>query len=319
MVQCFKIKSAVYFLIAVVFCHQAWAIDNPSTNKNSTATVKPTAERKVASTTVPSENILFDGYYKVLSGFGTSMKHIGFVVSRYEFDPSKKQFKSYYFLKLSTPAITESLKAVADENLNPISYEYTSVNGKDTKTIDANFSNNQMKAVITTNGKKQTVSKTLKKGTFLSTFLVYLILKSPQGLTASANYNYPDSIAEEDAEIYKGSAQVIKEEVYQKYKVFRVKNIFKNSEFISFVNAQGEVLSTQSSGQGITSELVATSQEAFGNIPFSPKLLTSVFGFIPEGKKNIIAQTQLPAPPSGKFEGVPPGQGIIIKPGSKNE
>lgn len=88
-------------------------------------------------------DVLFEGYSKILSG----EEHIGYVISRYEFDSKKKQFVSTYFLKTGKGAgeLTESLKAYADSELAPISYEYTSLMGKDTKTIDAKFKNGNLR------------------------------------------------------------------------------------------------------------------------------------------------------------------------------
>src|SRR5690606_26221447 len=109
--------------------------------------------------------------------------------------------------------VTESLRAVADADLNPVSYAYTSIVGKATKTIDAKFTKGKMTATITENGKNKSASLTVPKGGFLSTFLVYLMLKSKSGLTAESKYDYK-AIAEEDAAIQKGEAFVNKAETY---------------------------------------------------------------------------------------------------------
>ena len=64
---------------------------------------------------VAEPQILFDGYYKLLSG-GI---HVGYVIQRYQYDPKLKQFISTYYLKTGALAgnITESLKAYATDNL----------------------------------------------------------------------------------------------------------------------------------------------------------------------------------------------------------
>jgi hypothetical protein len=66
-------------------------------------------------------DILFEGYSKILSG-GV---HVGYIITRYEFDPKSKQFRGIYFLKTGAlaSAVTESVKSVADQDLNPVSYE----------------------------------------------------------------------------------------------------------------------------------------------------------------------------------------------------
>ncbi len=261
-------------------------------------------------------DVLFEGYAKVLSG----EEHIGYVVSRYEFDAKKKQFTSVYFLKTGKgpTETTESLKAFADENLTPISYEYTSLAGKDSKIIDAKFKNGTLSAVVKSSGKVSRVERKIPKGTFLSTFLVYLMLKSKEGLRSETNYEY-QAIAEEDAAIHKGQALVGKEETFNGFKVFKILNTFKDIKFLSYVNERGEVLGTNALGQGITTELVATPSEAIGAIPYSASILSTLFNKVPAGEANVVSrqkklkEKESSAPAPSKQMGVPQGQGLIIK------
>lgn len=261
-------------------------------------------------------DVLFEGYAKVLSG----EEHIGYVISRYEFDQKKKQFISTYLLKTGKgpSETTESLKAFADSELTPLSYEYTSLAGKDSKLIDAKFKNGTLSAVVKTNGKVSRIEKKIPKGTFLSTFLVYLMLKSKEGLKSETNYEY-QAIAEEDGAIYKGQALVGKEEIYNGFKAFKILNTFKDVKFLSYVNERGEVLGTNAMGQGIVTELVATPSEAIGSVPYSAAILKTLFGKAPEGDSNVVSRqkklkaNEANAPAPTKQLGVPPGQGIILK------
>nr|BFD64651.1 hypothetical protein BdHM001_33320 [Bdellovibrio sp. HM001]BFD68858.1 hypothetical protein HAGR004_38800 [Bdellovibrio sp. HAGR004] len=261
-------------------------------------------------------DVLFEGYAKVLSG----EEHIGYVISRYEFDQKKKQFISTYLLKTGKgpSETTESLKAYADAELTPISYEYTSLAGKDSKLIDAKFKNGNLSAVVKSNGKVSRIEKKIPKGTFLSTFLVYLMLKSKEGLKSETNYEY-QAIAEEDAAIYKGQALVGKEETYNGFKAFKILNTFKDIKFLSYVNERGEVLGTNAMGQGIVTELVATPSEAIGTVPYSAAILKTLFGKVPEGDSNVVSRqrklkaNEANAPAPTKQIGVPPGQGILLK------
>jgi hypothetical protein len=265
--------------------------------------------------------VLFEGYSKVLSGD----KQIGYVVTRYEYDAKKKQFISAYFLKTTMGGtdITESLKAFADSELAPISYEYTNVTGKDTKTIDAKFKKENMSASIRTGNKVQKIDKKIPKGTFLSSFLVYLMLKSKDGLKSETNYEY-QAIAEEDATIAKGQALVGKEEMHNGVKAFKILNTFKDLKFLSYVNDRGEVLGTNALGQGITTELVASPADATKGFPVSNLLLKAIFGTTPEGKENILARAAKLQENEKKDLGtrnkgnmVPAGQGIMVKPSSE--
>lgn len=266
-------------------------------------------------------DVLFEGYAKINSG-GV---HVGYVVNRYEFDPKSKRFTSTYFVKTGSLGsdVTESLKAVADEKLSPVSYSYTSVVGKATKTIDAKFKGGKMTAVVTEGGKSKTIRADVPKGTFLSTFLVYLMLKSKTGLSSETKYDY-SAVAEEDAEIQKGEALVQAEETHRGFKAFRILNRFKDIKFVSFVNERGEVLSTNSPANGITTELVAKPSEAVGSFGTPAAILKSLFGEVPLGTRNVISKAlQAEAfgadKPAGKAVGVPGGQGVLIKNEGKRE
>ena len=258
--------------------------------------------------------ILFEGYSKILSGD----QHIGYVVSRYEFDSKKKQFISTYLLKTGkgNGEVTESLHAVADSELAPISYEYTTLAGKDAKTIDARFKAGTLSAVIKTGGKIQRIEKKIPKGTFLSTFLVYLMLKSKDGLKSETNYEY-QAIAEEDAAIYKGQALVGKEENHNGFKAFKILNTFKDSKFLSFVNERGEVLGTNAMGQNITTELVADPSDATTGQSFSSTILKTLFGNVPAGTTNVVSRNEkiksTPSAAPSKQSGVPQGEGTNLK------
>jgi hypothetical protein len=260
---------------------------------------------------IAQAEVLFEGYAKILSN-GSA---IGYTISKYEFDAKSKKFISTYFLKTSGQGteITESLKAFANADLAPISYAYTSIVGKETKTIDAKFTGLKMTAQVKAGGKTNTIRKDLPKGTFLSTFLVYLMLKSKDGLKTDSSYDY-QAIAEEDAEVYKGQASVGKEDAYLGLKAFKVQNKFKDVRFISFVNERGEVLGTSSDAQGVSTELVADPAQATTGFPLSAGILKSLFGEVPAGKTNLVSKSAAiqPANP-GKQEGIPQGQGIQIK------
>lgn len=232
-------------------------------------------------TSFASNNVLFEGYHKVL----LQGKHIGFTVSRYEFDNKEQKFKATYFLKTSGTGsdITESLKATAGKDLAPISYEYTSVVGKETKTIDAKAQKGVLTATVRENGKSKSLKTTLPKGSFFSTFLVYLILQSPQGLQAESNYQY-QAIAEEDGQLYKGEALVGKEESKQGVQAFKVLNTFKDTKFISYVSKKGEIVGTEAMSMGLTTEAAPSLDAAAGSLPKSEAIIKSLFKTLPAAK-----------------------------------
>lgn len=230
-------------------------------------------------------DVLFEGYYKILDG----EQHIGYSILKYEFDPKKKEFKTTSFFKTGAgkSEVTESLVATADQNLSPISYSYTSLTAAEKKIVDAKFKKNTMTGQMTINGKNQKLQKEIPKGTFLSSFLVYIMLKSPQGLQAETNYEY-QAIAEEDGDIIKGQALVGKPETYNSQQAYKVMNTFKGNKFLSYLNNRGEVLGTQALGLSIKTQLVGTAKEAIGSHPVSQTILNTLFGGTPKGEQNSV-------------------------------
>jgi hypothetical protein len=277
--------------------------------KNS-LTVLATTIFLLNMSTAKAADILFEGYSKILSG-GV---HIGYIINRYEFDNKKKQFISTSFLKIQdvNGGITESLKAYASEDLKPISYSYTTLVGATTKIIDAKAEGNKLVATIKEGGKPKKSVLDLPKGSFLSTFLVYVILKSPQGLKPETKYEY-QAIAEEDAKIEKGIAVIKNPEAYNGVSAFRVLNDFKGQKFISYITDRGEVLNTKSPVQSIATELVANPAEALGKFQISQALLTALFGAVPEGKYNEIAR-QANAVNAGAKQSDKPAAKPTVKP-----
>jgi hypothetical protein len=263
-------------------------------------------------------DVLFEGYSKVLSG-GV---HVGYTIARYEFDAKKKQFVATTFLKTNEFGgnLTESLKAYSTDDMRPVSYQYTTIVGNQAKVIDAKFENGKILASVKDGAKGSKISKDLPKGAFLSSFLAYVMLRSPKGLVADSKYDF-QAIAEEDAEVYKGVAFVKNKEDYNGIKALRVLNEFKSTKFVSIVSERGEVFSTKSPVQGIATELVAKPSEATAAFPVPVSTLKTLFGDVPTGQMNEIskrAQNQ-PAPPvtpvepPNKQQGIPGGKGIQIK------
>lgn len=267
-------------------------------------------------------DILFEGYSKILSG-GV---HVGYTISRYEFDNKKKQFISTSLVKTNEAGggITESLKAYATDDLKPISYSYTSLIGTQAKTIDAKFEKGKILATVRDGGKDEKIIKEIPKGSFLSMFLVYVMLKSPQGLKPDAKYDY-QSIAEEEASIVKGVAAIKNQEDLNGFKVFKIINEFRSTQFISYVNEKGEILMVRAPVQGITTELVAQPSIATANMQVPTSLIKKLFGDVPTGQKNEVSKanhsgkTKLApisnAPNATKQQGVAPGQGLQLKGG----
>jgi hypothetical protein len=249
--------------------------------------------------TVVKAQVLFEGYSKITY----QGSFAGFNVQRFEFDTAKKQFVSIYLIKYneSFGGAIESLKAYANEALEPISYTYNSVVGKDTKTIDVKNEKGKLKIVTTTNkGKKVKTEKILPKGAFFSTFLAYVILRNPNGIKTNNRYEYK-AIAEEQAEIRDGVATVLSEETYKGVPVFKIQNDYPivnkkpEDSFLTYATAKLEMLATVEPQKTNAMELMPTPAEAMNGLMVSAENLKLLFGNIPEGKVNPLAATVAPS------------------------
>lgn len=230
--------------------------------------------------------VLFEGYSKItLSG-----QFLGFVIQKYEFDVQKKNFIATSLIKYNEAGggITESLKAYANEALEPISYSYNLLGPTGAKTIDASFAKGTLTVKTTEKGKTTKKDIKLPKGSFFSSFLAYVILKNPQGLKTSSKYEY-QAVAEEDGELYKGTATVQSEETYKGLRVFKILNDYKGAQFVSLTTDKGEMISTTAPQKSLSLELVAEPSQAMGGLSVGADNLKLLFGNIPEGKINALA------------------------------
>lgn len=228
---------------------------------------------------------LFEGYYKVTQ----FKKHIGFAIIKNEVDAKTKNFKTTFFLRLGKNGfdMTESTQTISDTDLMPISYSYLGAEGKKTKTIDATFKKGKMTAQVSENGKKSKIEKTLPKGTFLSSVLYYLMMKSKDGLKTDTKYDF-QAVAEENAEISSGSAVVDKKMVTEgTLQLLKVKNKFAGSEYENLITDRGEVISANTPATGIETELMKSPEEALEGIKVSNGTLEKIFGEMPAGKINV--------------------------------
>lgn len=232
--------------------------------------------------------ILFEGFYKV-SQF---KKHIGFVVQRNEIDPKTKNFKTTSILKLAKNGFdtTESLQAISDGDLRPVSYTYMMADGIKTKTIDATFDfkskEPKMNAVVTESGEKKKINKKITKDTFLSSALYYFMLKSKTGIKVDTKYDFT-AIAEEVLEATKGSSVIQKKLVSSgPFQFLKSQNKFAGSEYSNLLNDRGEVFSSNTDATGIEIQLVKSSSDATEGVKMSNGLYEKIFGDIPAGQIN---------------------------------
>lgn len=209
------------------------------------------------------------------------------MIQVYEYDDKKKTFHTAYFLKTNKLGgdIQESLKAVSNNKFEPISYSYTSQSGKNVKTIDATFKGEIMKLVITDGKMKRDETYKIPKGTFLSSFLGYLMLQ--KGISINKKFAYK-AVAEEEGNSYDGEAWVKEKTEHLGLPGYRILNKFKGSQFISFMSEKGEVLGTTSPENNLVSQLMTTPAEATKDFLVPNQTLKLLFGKVPTGTVNSL-------------------------------
>ena len=234
-----------------------------------------------------SADPLFEGYSKVL----LDGQHVGYVVQRYEFDNKKQEFTTAYYLKTNKTAgdITESLKARSNASLRPLSFQFTELVGDHAKTIDGDFKGDVMTAMVNDGGKKQTITKKIPKGAFLSSFLAYVMLQGKEGIKKGVKYSY-QAIAEEDASLSSGEAFISGEETMDGISAFKVLNTFKGAQFVSYCTYKGEVIATRSPVQKVSTELVADVREATEGLTLNSSAMAHLFGAVPRGADNPVSR-----------------------------
>ena len=228
--------------------------------------------------------VLFEGYSQIL----LDSKPSGYVVQRYEYNRPQKELVSRYYIQTSRYLGNkkESLLAKCTEDFKPLFYRYTDKSFHHQRTIEAHFQNNTMKGYIFDGKNKTSFQKELPTGTFLSTFLNYLMLN--KGYKKGVKFVF-SAISEEDGKISHGESYI--KEVLQKHdvKAFRVFNKFKGSQFTSLLDSQGAVLQTNSPLQKISTRLTSF-QQATKGLPIDRAALKALFGEIPRGLTNVYAQ-----------------------------
>lgn len=252
---------------------------------------------------VAHSNILFEGWFQVLLG----SKKIGYLVEKYEFVDNK--FKCVTYLKTNAEGsnVTESLKAVAASDMGPISYEYTSKAGDQIKVIDASFKADLMTLNIFDGTKKTQQTKRIKKGTFLSQFLIYLILSQKDGLKVGKDFKY-NAIAEEEGVAYIGSVLVKNKEPVRGRDAFRLLNEFKGEKYFTWVNPRGETLLVRQPDRNIDVRFAETQAEATEGLTVNSKDLALLFGKIP-GDTEVKSTEK----PKGETKKKPSADAVEIK------
>lgn len=242
-----------------------------------------------------ASEVMFEGYYRI----DLEAKHIGYSVLRYEFDPKAKTFQvtSFVRAKMGNDIVQESFKGKTTDRFEPISYQYTSIIGKENKMIDASFKGQIMNLSISDGKKVRKETHKIPKGTFYSSFLPYMMLQKKLELNQAFKY---EALAEEEGNVYTGKSLVESKEKRGPYETFNILNSYKGEEFISEMavikdpknpdkNIRGEVFSTNSPAKKLSTQLVNSPSVATKGQVVPNKVMVSLFGGMPTGKLNLVA------------------------------
>ena len=250
--------------------------------------------------TLFANEVMFEGYYRI----ELENKPIGYSILRFAFDSTTNTFEATSFLraKFGGKMVQESLKAKATDKFQPVAYQYTSEVGNDVKMIDATFKGDEMKLKINDAKKLRNETYKIPKGTFLSSFLPYLLLQQKLELNEAFKYS---AVAEEDGNSFWGKAWLQKKESKPGFEVFTIVNKFRGEEFLSEMaivrdakntekNVRGEVFATSSPPKNISIRLVSTPAQATEGQMVPNKTLLTLFGGVPLGKVNLVAEKTSP-------------------------
>ena len=142
-----------------------------------------------------------------------------------------------------------------------------------------------MELEITDGKTKKKETHKIPKGTFLSSFLGYMMLQ--KGIKKDIKFKY-SAVAEEEGASYNGEAYVEGEEKLKDFDVYRIKNKFKGTNFVSFITKNGEVLKTDSPTIHLSTELQKSIADATAGLVLPHKTLNLLFGKVPTGKVNVL-------------------------------
>jgi len=244
-------------------------------------------------------DIIFEGYYKITH----EKAHIGYTIQRYGYDPKTKTFEVITFTRVALGGVTttESLKAVANDKLEPLSYQYTTQAGDQIKLIDGKFKPQVMELKTTTDGKvaKNETYKIPEK-TFLSVFVVLRLLQ--QELTPNPTPLKYSAVAEEEGSSFWGTLTIEKQSVTGDLATFLIRNRFRDETWIAQLVGKPlgkldpskpnrfsrlEVFATESPEQNLRVELVDSPDQATKDQTLPNKTLIALFGNVPSGKVTL--------------------------------
>ncbi len=227
--------------------------------------------------------ILFEGFYRI----ERKKQHVGYVMQRMSTDAKArtKTLTTYMRVVQDGQELFESTKSVARLGTGaPVSSSYTTNTLGNPVTIVTQYNGAKGKASFYS-GNKRTLERaeTLKPVAHASSFIFYLADLSK--MTAGKNYEY-NALTEERGRIGVGILNFVTAKNAEGIKVVHLVDDFLGQPSENFVSESGEPLGSRSPFEDVIVYWVPNKKEAMGDMQFPTSEMTSLFGDLPEGKKN---------------------------------
>lgn len=241
--------------------------------------------------------ILFEGYYRIEK----KGQHVGYLVQRLASDSKGQRIMSAYVrMKDEGGApdaeVYDSIKTIALlGSAKPVLSVYESNRSGSKDIIRTEFSAGNIPKVtfITKAGKKSSVRRdTAQKASLLSSFVFFVT--DFKKLETQKPYEY-EAYIEDRGRTGVGTLVYAADKSVSGQKVYHVVDDFMGQMMESFVAETGESLGARSLNGETVTYWVAEREEAVGAFKFPTDELTTLFGDLPEGKKNPWAPKSVKA------------------------
>jgi hypothetical protein len=226
---------------------------------------------------------LFEGFYRI----ERKGKHAGYVMQRLSADAKAgtKTLTTYFRVRQDDQEKFEGTKTVVKaESGKPISSTYMTTTQGNPVTIVTQYNGAKGKVLFYA-GKNRKLERVenIKPVAHASAFIFYHA--DFKKMVPEKNYEYT-ALTEERGRIGVGILNYVSAKLTAAGQIIHVVDDFMGQPTESFVSENGEPLGSRSPLEDVIVYWVPNRQEAMGDMQFPTAEMTSLFGDLPEGKKN---------------------------------
>ncbi len=233
------------------------------------------------ATQAVSAEVLFEAFYRIEK----DGQHAGYFIERSSQDTAAgtKTLTMYIRQKQDGKEVFETYRSVAKAGTGePVSSQHISTNTGMPLTITALFKNGVAKVSQSVNHLKA-LTDTSAKAPHLSSFLFFLA--DFRKMVPGNNYEYR-TFAEERGRVVDGTMVITAEKNLNGQRILQAVNDFLGQPIESFVTEDGEPLGARRPSGEFSCFWVPNKEEAVGLFAYPTAEFTTLFGDLPEGKKN---------------------------------